>query len=40
LRGEVRITNGATVRWRENIERKKESEYEERERERVRYSVN
>jgi hypothetical protein len=23
LRGEVRITNGAAVRWRENAERKK-----------------
>jgi hypothetical protein len=31
LRGEIRIINGATLRWRENIERKKESEEEERE---------
>jgi hypothetical protein len=23
LRGEVRIVNGAAVRWRENVERKK-----------------
>jgi hypothetical protein len=30
--GEIRIANGAAARWRENIERKKESEEEERER--------
>jgi hypothetical protein len=36
LRGEVRIVNGAAVRWRENIERKKVK----RKKERVRYSGN
>jgi hypothetical protein len=32
LRGEVRITNGATVRWRENIEKKKVKIKKEKER--------
>jgi hypothetical protein len=31
LRKEVRITNGATVRWRENVERKKVRRKKEKE---------
>jgi hypothetical protein len=38
LRGEVRITNGATVRWRENVERKKVRR--KKEKEGARYSGN
>jgi hypothetical protein len=32
LRGEVRITNGAAARWRENVERKKVKRKKEKER--------
>jgi hypothetical protein len=37
LRGEVRIANGATARWRENVERKKVKRKKE---EVARYSGN
>jgi hypothetical protein len=39
LRGEVRIANGATARWRENVERKKVKRKKEKE-EVARYSGN
>jgi hypothetical protein len=32
LRGEIRITNGAAARWRENVERKKVKRKKEKER--------
>jgi hypothetical protein len=32
LRGEVRIVNGAAVRWRENVERNKVKRKKEKER--------
>jgi hypothetical protein len=38
LNEEVRIVNGAGVRWRENVERKKVRR--KKEKEGVRYSVN
>jgi hypothetical protein len=38
LRGGVRITNGAAVRWRENVERKKVMR--KKEKEGTRYSGN
>jgi hypothetical protein len=34
LREEVRITNGAAARWRENVERKKVKSKKEKEKER------
>jgi hypothetical protein len=39
LMEEVRITNGATARWRENVERKKVKRKKEKE-EGARYSGN
>jgi hypothetical protein len=35
LRGEVRITNEAVVRWRENVERKKVKRKKEKEKDEV-----